>query len=116
MRLKTIRKFKVGLKQIIIEVVTGLLTTLALNWLAHMGWLPDKAALVINILLIIMNILLAKSMLSWGIFYTLGWLIGTYIFYQLGLLGTWDFILYFVLPIVILIFRVAITLKKSFAI
>ena len=54
---KTVKKFKFGLKQVIVEVATGLLTTFVLTILSNQGWLPDKVLLIINIFLIIMNII-----------------------------------------------------------
>jgi hypothetical protein len=108
-----IKKFKVGLKQIIIEVVSGLLTTLILKFLSNSGILPDNVALFINIFLIIGNILLAKSMLSWGMFYTVGWLIGSWVFFEIGLFEPWDFVLYIVVPIVVIVARVTLVIKKS---
>lgn len=114
-KVKKLKKFKVGLKQIIIEVCTGLVTTLVLNWLSNADILPENFTLYFNIFLIIGNILLAKSMLSWGIFYTIGWLIGSFIFFEFGLLGTGDFILYIVLPIIVIIARFTLALRKHLA-
>ena len=113
---KTIKKFKFGLKQIIVEVATGLLTTFVLTILANQGWLPDNVLLIINIILIIMNILLIRKMWSWGVFYTVGWLIGSFVFFQIGLFNTWQIILYLVLPIVALVIRVVSSAKRSLAV
>ena len=110
--MKKVKKFKFGLKQIILEVVTGLLTTLILKIIANQGWLPDKVLLCINIILIIGNILLIKKMWYWGLFYTIGWLIGSFIFFEIGLFETWDIILYIILPIAALIIRVTLTFKR----
>jgi len=110
---KKINKFKFGLKQIILEVLSGILTTFILMWLSDQGWLPDNAALIINIILIIMNLLLIKSMFSWGIFYTVGWLIGSFIFLEFGMLGTWNMILYIVLPVAVILVRLIIVVKRS---
>ena len=113
---KTIKKFKFGLKQVIVEVATGLLTTLVLTLLANQGWLPDNALLIINIFLIVGNILLIRRMWSWGVFYTVGWLIGSFVFFQIGLFNTWQIILYLVLPIVALVIRVVSSAKHSLAV
>ena len=113
--MKKIKKFKFGLKQVIGEVATGLLTTLVLTILANQGWLPDNVLLIINIVLIIMNILLIRKMWSWGVFYTVGWLIGSFVFFQIGLFSTWQVILYLVLPIVALLTRVVSSVKRSLA-
>jgi hypothetical protein len=112
---RKIKKFRFGLKQIIGEVTTGLLTTLVLTFLANQGWLPDNVMLIINIVLIVGNILLIRKMWSWGVFYTVGWLIGSFIFFKIGLFNTWQIILYLALPIVALIVRVATSLKRSIA-
>ena len=112
---RKIKKFRFGLKQIIGEVATGLLTTLVLTFLSNQGWLPDKVLLVINIILIIGNILLIRQMWSWGVFYTVGWLIGSFLFFKIGLFNAWQIILYLALPVFALIMRVATSVKRSIA-
>jgi hypothetical protein len=114
--MKKIKKFKFGLKQIIFEVVTGLLTTLVLGILTNLGWLPANVILIINIILIVGNILLIRKMWSWGVFYTIGWLIGSFIFFKIGLFETWDIVLYILLPITVLVVRVALAFKRSIAV
>jgi hypothetical protein len=113
--MKKIKKFKFGLKQVIGEVFTGLLTTFVLTMLANQGWLPDNVLLIINIVLIVGNILLIRKMWSWGVFYTVGWLIGSIVFFQIGLFSTWQIILYLVLPIAALVMRVVSSAKRGLA-
>ncbi len=117
MKSKHLKKFKLGFKQIVAEIVTGLLTSLILSLLTNAGWLSGTWQMIVNIILIVMNILLARSMLSWGVFYTVGWLIGSTIFFEIGLFGTgtWDFVLYIVLPVLVLAFRIVMTVKKAIA-
>jgi hypothetical protein len=110
---KKINKMKFGLKQIIIEIASGMLTTFILMWLTDQGWLPDNVAFIINIILIVMNILLIKSMLSWGVFYTVGWLIGSFIFLEFGMLETWDIFLYIILPIAVIAVRLILAIKRG---
>jgi hypothetical protein len=111
--MRKIKKFKFGLKQILVEIVTGLLTTLVLTLLANQGWLPDNVKLIINIVLIIGNILLIRKMWSWGVFYTVGWLIGSFLFFQIGLFSVWQIILYLALPIAALLMRVITSVQRS---
>jgi len=110
---KKVNKFKFGFKQIIIEIFSGILTTFILMWLSEQGWLPDNIALIINIILIVMNLLLIKSMFSWGVFYTIGWLIGSFIFLEFGMLETWDIFLYIALPAAVILVRLLIAIKRS---
>jgi hypothetical protein len=110
---KSINKVKFGLKQIIIEIVTGILTTFILMWLTNQGWLPDNVLLIINIILIVLNVVLIKSMLSWGVFYTIGWLIGSFIFLEFGMLETWDIVIYIILPIAVLAVRLILEIKRG---
>jgi hypothetical protein len=110
---KKVNKFKIGLKQIIVEVCSGILTTFILSWLSDQRWLPDNFAFIINIILIMMNLLLIKSMASWGIFYTVGWLIGSFIFLQFGVLETTDIIIYIFVPCAIILIRSIIAIKRS---
>lgn len=114
--MKKVKKFKIGVKQIIIEVVTGLLTTLGLQLLTNSGILPSYIVSIVNIFLVVLNIFLIKAMWSWGLFYTVGWLIGSFIFFEAGLFGTWDFILYIVLPLAVIVIRALMAVKRSFQI
>ncbi len=111
--MRSLTRFKIGLKQVIIETAVGLLTTLILLGLTRYGIFPTNVQLFINIFIIVGNILLIWSMLSWGIFYTLGWLIGSVIFFQIGLVQSWEIIVYLILPGVVLIARVILMLKKK---
>jgi hypothetical protein len=111
--MKSIKRFKIGLKQIIIEMAVGLLTTLILLFFTHFGFFSENVKLFVNIFIIIGNILLIRSMLSWGIFYTLGWLIGSFIFFQFGWVQSWEIIVYLVLPVAVLIARLSLVVKKK---
>ncbi len=112
---RRVRKFKIGLKQIIVEILTGLLTTFILAFLTRQGWLPYYVRLGINIFLIIGNILLIRKMWSWGLFYTRGWVIGSVVFFKLGMLNTWEIVLYIVLPVLALLARTVVTVKRAIA-
>jgi hypothetical protein len=54
-------------------------------------------------------------MWSWGVFYTVGWLIGSFVFFQIGLFNTWQVIVYLILPVVALFFRIITSVKHSIA-
>ncbi len=110
---RRVKKFKIGLKQIIIEVLSGLLTTFILTFLTNQGWLPYYVRLGINIFLIIGNILLIRKMWTWGLFYTVGWVIGSFIFFELGMFGIWEFILYIALPLLALLARGVVAIKRA---
>jgi hypothetical protein len=114
--MKKVKKFKIGLKQIFIEVVTGLLTTVGLQILTNSGILPSYIVAIVNVFLVVLNIFLIKAMWSWGLFYTVGWLIGSFIFFKTGLFSTWDFILYIVLPLAVIVIRATLAVKRSFQI
>lgn len=114
--MKKAKKFKIGLKQIIVEVITGLLTTVVLQLLSNSEIIPSYITLITNVILIILNVFLIKAMWSWGLFYTIGWLIGSIIFFEIGLFGTWNFILYIVLPVAVIVARATITIKRSIAV
>lgn len=112
---KKTRKFKLGLKQIIFEVATGLLTSFILRWLTGQEIIPGNIALIINVILIFGNILLIKSMWSWGIFYTIGWLAGSIIFYELGMLDFLSVVVYIVIPAAVIVIRLIVAVKRSVA-
>jgi hypothetical protein len=106
------KKFHFGLKQVIIEIILGFLTPLILKLPVYTGLVPKDALIWINLIIIILNVIMIFSMRSWGIIYTLGWLLGSFVFMQLGLLDTFSILLYIVAPICLLALRLLLFILK----
>jgi hypothetical protein len=107
------KKFKKGLVQAVVSVVVGLLLTALVGFLVNDKLVPAYALTIFTIFNIISNILTMNSMRSWGIFYTVGWLLGSLLFNYLGLMGTTDFIINLVVPIAIMALRLFLWIRKA---
>jgi hypothetical protein len=112
-KLKNMSKFELGYKQAVAEIVTGIVTPIIINAFASTGLLPTYALVLLSLIVIVENIVFILSMSSWGILYTLGWLFGSFIFFQSGLLGPLEFILYIILPIIFLVVRFVLWIKMQ---
>jgi hypothetical protein len=84
--LKEVKKLKSGLLQAIFSALIGLILTTIVGLCAKQGWIPAYSPLVLSIINIILNIFTINKMRRWGIFYTFGWLAGSFAFKALGLM------------------------------
>jgi hypothetical protein len=107
------KKFKKGLTQAVISIVVGLLLTALVSFLVNYKLVPDYSLTIFTIFNIISNIFTLNSMRSWGIFYTVGWLLGSLLFYYLGLMETVDFIINMVVPAAIMALRLVLWVRKT---
>jgi hypothetical protein len=108
------KKLKSGLGQAVSSTLIGLVIVALVGFLTRKGLIPGYSIILLSIFNILASLLTMTKMRRWGLFYTFGWLAGAFIFNALGLLGTADFIFNIVVPIMILILRVVLTIKKSF--
>jgi hypothetical protein len=99
-------KFGIGIKAAFLEILFGFLTALVLNDLVNTGQLPSYSVILISLIIIIGILGHISNMGSWDILYTLGWLFGSFILFNSGLLEPLDIILYIVFPIVLFIIRI----------
>jgi hypothetical protein len=104
---------KGGLVQAVISLVIGILLTYVLGFLVKIQVLPSYSLTVFGIFNILSNIFTIRSMRSWGLFYTIGWLAGSLIFKQMGLMENTDFIMNIIVPIVILALRLILWTGKK---
>jgi hypothetical protein len=108
------KKFGIGFVQVIVQILLGLATPLVINILVKSGYLSSEALPWISLILLVINIIMILTMKSWGIIYTLGWLIGSLIFLKFGLLDTASILVYIVAPVVLLVFRLFLLIRKPF--
>jgi hypothetical protein len=106
------KKFRVGLKQVIIEIILGFLTPVILKLPVYTGLVPKETIIWIDLIIVVLNIIMIFSMRSWGIIYTLGWLLGSFVFMELGLLDTLSILLYIAAPIALLALRLVLFILK----
>jgi hypothetical protein len=105
------KKLKTGIFQAISSTVVGLILTALISYSSKEGWIPSYSLLLFSIFNIMANILTINKMRRWGIFYTLGWLIASFIFNAMGLLESVDLVFNIVVPFVILFARFVLWIR-----
>lgn len=107
------KKLKSGFLQAISSIILGFIITGAVQFCAKEGWIPSYSTVILSVFNIIANIITMRKVRGWGIFYTLGWLAGSFIFKEVGLLETIDFVFNIIAPICILFARLVIWVRDS---
>lgn len=106
------KKLKSGLLQAIFSALIGLILTTIVGLCAKQGWIPSYSPLVLSVINIILNIITINKMRRWGIFYTFGWLAGSFAFKALGLMDTTDLIFNIIVPVAILVIRLILWFRS----
>ena len=104
------KKLKKGFVQAIISVVSGIVLTYAITTMVNKAILPDYSLIIFTFLSLIANIVAIKKMGRWGLFYTVGWLVGTLLFKRM--LSIPDFILNIIFPVLILVIRTTVKVRQ----
>ncbi len=107
------KKLKSGFFQAIWSIIIGFIITAAVQLCVKEGWVPAYSTVILSAFNIIANIFTLRKVRGWGIFYTLGWLAGSFIFKEVGLLETIDFIFNIIAPICLLFVRLLIWIRDS---
>ena len=97
--------FEHGYRRAVSEVIIGVITAAILNAFISSGLLDPSFALYFKLLNMLSLIILVIAMPYWGTIYLMGWLFGLIIMAKSGLVGILDFIIYFGIPLTILIIR-----------
>ena len=100
-------KFEYGLRRAITEAIMGAITSAILLAFINSGNLDPSYSLLFQLLNIVGIIGLIQAMPYWGTTYLIGWLIGTFIMYDSGLIGTFELLIYIGVSILILIRRIS---------
>ena len=95
-----------GYQRAVSEVIGGVITAVILNAFISSGLLDPSFVLYFKLLNMLGLMALVLVMPYWGTIYLIGWLFGLIIMAESGLVGILDFIIYFGIPLVILIVRV----------
>jgi hypothetical protein len=98
-----------GMSTAIVEITMAVTVGMIPGILIHAlkDSLPLWFVLLFPLVAVIAEILEVGRMLKWKILFTFGWLIGAFILLDAGLLGLWQFVLWIVCPVVVLVWRAA---------
>jgi len=94
-----------GFARAISEVVGGLIVSVLLSAFVSTGLIPSSYLLMFELVNLALTIGFILALPYWGTGYLFGWLLGLAIMFQSGLVGPLDFVIYFVIPFIVLIVR-----------
>lgn len=97
-------KFIAGFVRVLVEAIGGIITPTLLN--AFTDQAPLWVTLLFGLVLLVGgNIALAAAMPSWGILFTLGWILGAWLLVTSGVIGVGGVLMWVVLPTIVLAAR-----------
>ncbi len=99
-------RFEHGYKRAISEVIESSIAAIILSVFVSQGVLDQSWLLYFKLLNMLVSIFLILVVPYWGTGYLIGWLFGLWILSQSGLVGFWDFVFYFGIPLVVLVGRI----------
>lgn len=95
-----------GMKRAIGEVIGGIINSVFVDAIIiGSGLISPVGAVLFGILNMLATVLLILAMPYWGTVYLIGWLFGLGIMFQTGLIGILDAVIYFGVPLLVLIVR-----------
>jgi hypothetical protein len=103
--------FQKGFSQVAIGIIGGVIISAVLSGFAKDGLIPSNMVFLFTFAGFLGAIALMFSFKTAGFIFTLGWIVGAWLLKDM--LSTFDFIVYFVAPIVALVLRVALFLREK---
>jgi len=94
-----------GFARAISEVVGGLIISVLLSAFVSTGLISSSYLLLFELFNLVLTISFILALPYWGTGYLFGWLLGLAIMSQSGLVGPLDFVIYFVIPFIVLVVR-----------
>jgi|GEM_PF-1346437 hypothetical protein len=95
-----------GLRRAFSEVISGFVMAVIVEKLAEAGLLDYSYVFTFKLLMVAGIMALIAAMPYWGILYLLGWMLGLLLLLQGGLISIFEFLIYFVPPLLIFGIRV----------
>jgi len=103
-------KIEYGFRRAITEMVSGIVVAVILQAFVSSGLIPYSYVLLFHLVNIVSTIALVFAIPYWATSYIIGWLIGLAIMSRSGLIGTLEFVIYFI-PFFVLIARLVKKLR-----
>jgi hypothetical protein len=108
---KSVSKLLRGFKEVAFGIIGGIILSLVLSAFEKNGLIPPWVVWIFTLIGILGNISTIKSYRTSGYIFTMGWIAGAWILRDA--LDTLSFLIYFVVPIIVMITRVYFGVKKS---
>ena len=105
--------FEYGYRRAIYEIIGGIIALLILNTIISLGWLPVSWIFLFKFLNTLSLVILLLVMPYWGTTYLLGWLFGLMTLTKAGLVNTLEAVIYFGVPLIILIIRLIKNIEEN---
>jgi uncharacterized membrane protein YeaQ/YmgE (transglycosylase-associated protein family) len=105
--------FQRGMGEAIAGIVGSIILSAILSSFAQDGLIPSNMVFIFTLAGFIGAIALIFSFKTAGFIFILGWTFGAWLLKDM--LSTFDFIVYFVAPILALVIRIALSIKKNFS-
>jgi len=102
--------FQKGISEAVTGIVGSIIFSILLSSLAEDGLIPSNMVFLFALAGLIGVVVLMFSFATTGILFTLGWIMGAWLLKDM--LGTFEFIVYIVAPILALVIRIALSIKK----
>ena len=103
--------FQKGFSGVATGIIGGIIISALLSGFAKDGLIPSNMVFLFTLVGFLGAIVLMFSFSTAGVIFTLGWIVGAWLLKDM--LGTFDFIVYFVAPIIALVIRVVLFFKSS---
>lgn len=109
------KQFKTGLARVIKGIIGGIALSLILHALKEFNLISSEISYLFTIIVLLSSLITLLSFWKTGVFFTLGWILGAWVLKGIlkDIFSDDDYLIYFVAPIVILITRVMLFIRKQ---
>jgi len=97
--------FGYGLRRAMTEIVLGFVTSVTMDAIIGTGLLPPAYVVLFSVGNMLSAVVLIAAMPLWGTIYLAGWLFGLSVMLQTGMVGVLDVVVYFGVPLAVLVVR-----------
>lgn len=98
-----------GFRNAIVGVLLGIIFSTILGAISKIPSVPPQYVGIIRLIQVVYlvaGILVILAMESWAFWYLIGWLLGIWIMYSVGLVESWLFVVYAIIGVVVLVVKI----------
>jgi hypothetical protein len=113
-KIKPVKQFKKGFQEVVVGIIGGVLFSIVLNTFKESNLLPSDVVIWFTVFGVVSAVVTMFSFKTAGVIFTLGWILGAWLLK--GVLEPFDFMVYFWAPVLTLVARALLTIKKVISI